>query len=387
MWYLNLYVILSLFCVILLLALLKRFAGGHFILFRKWILLFFSIGFLVMFGKKLAAFYVVYSLMGFIFCRLIYASEKYKKFFFIAGMACNLSIFLIYRLCDIKTITIPYAALFVATGLAYNLLKAIDALYMAYFAEQKITFVNYMNYILFIPTFTSGPILRYKDFVRDSEVPVQLTCEIAETSVKRIIKGLFKKIVLVELLMILYKTRLAAEPHFLNSVLILVTYYILLFFDFSGYSDIATGFGTLLGFRIPENFKKPFSSPTLTQFWRNWHASLGDWFRDHIFVFVIKKNKSRVFASVLSLVIMMVIGLWHGFMPLLILWGIYHGILLFIENILNKTMVNRKKTKAVYYRIRCLAVNLLVAFGTIFFSADTQTAVKIFKGFLRLERR
>src|SRR5206468_7200830 len=125
-----------------------------------------------------------------------------------------------------------------------------------------------------------------------------------------------------------------------ESLFLMIWFYALIFFDFSGYSDIAVGFGRLMGYNIPENFKKPFQSPTLTQYWRNWHATLGDWFRDHIFMFFSRQTPTRWTAAGLSLLIMVLIGLWHGFSWLYVLWGVYHGILMGLENLLNKTTVN-----------------------------------------------
>lgn len=381
MWYMNVNYILSLVCAAVLLAFISRIPGRSAKYIKQFVLLAFNIGFLYLFDRKLMLFYLGYLFVIFIFCKLVTASKRYSKFFFLTGILFSLSIFLIYRLSDADLILAPSLRILIPVGLAYNMLKAIDVLYMAYYAEQNISLAYFANYMLFIPTFTSGPILRYRDFEQDSSNVISLSAEASEIGVKRIILGLFKKIVLVEPLTLLYNTLLAGNPYWGRSAGILVIYYILLFFDFSGYSDIAIGFGKLMGYRVPENFKRPFSSPTLTQFWRNWHASLGDWFREHIFTLLIKKNKSRLVSALISFVIMLSIGLWHGFNPLFILWGIYHGVLLMLENLTNMTTVNKKKVSKLYYYFRCLAVNILVAMGTIFFSSDMQTVVRILKGF------
>src|SRR5439155_17816184 len=107
-----------------------------------------------------------------------------------------------------------------------------------------------------------------------------------------------------------------------------VVTYAMLFLDFSGYSDIAIGIGRLLGFEVPENFKNVFTATTLTQFWRNWHATLGDWLRENVFIPMGGVRAKGWKLSSIVLGSMFIIGLWHAFALPFILWGLYHGTLL-----------------------------------------------------------
>lgn len=383
MWYLNIYMILSLLGVVVLLAAVCGFTGGNMKGIRKVVLLIFSLGFVFVFSRKLAAFYVTYALFNYILFLLILKMKSKNKFFFIGAIILNVGAISLLRVYDLIFITNTAFAPIIIVGFIYTLLKAIDTHYYAYYIENKVSLINYINYILFIPTFTSGPIIKLKDFNEDINKEFKFNAGGLEKNVKRIILGLFKKVVLVSIMVSMYDSLLLENLNFFKSSVILILYYFLLFFDFSGYSDIAIGFGSLMGFRIPENFKKPFSSPTLTQFWRNWHASLGDWFREHIFNLFSRKINSRVIAGIMSFFIMLLIGLWHGFNLLFILWGAYHGILLLIENVLKLTMVNKRKVSVTYFWSRCFLTNALVAFGTIFFSQDLHVAAKILRGFLK----
>ncbi|HYE81359.1 MAG TPA: MBOAT family O-acyltransferase [Clostridia bacterium] len=384
MWYLDIDNILILAGFIVLLAIFDWFASGRVILARQLLLLGLFMGFLWLYSKELAVFYICYIISGFLFCTAIaHLKHPFKKPLFLLGILFNLSVFLSFRFLGIKSVEMSAYLTIMTIGLAYNMLKAIDALYMAYFADVRINLLKYAVYILFIPTFTSGPILRYRDFEKDLTSPLPLDSSSVENSIQRLILGLFKKIVLVELLLLIYNQLLAGELDWKKSTYAVITYYVLLYLDFSGYTDIAIGFGRLMGFRVPENFKRPFRSPTLTQFWRNWHATLGDWFRDHIFILMARKSRSRLISGFSAFAVMVFIGLWHGLQPLFILWGLYHGILLFLENILNLSVFNRNKLHTVNYYLRCLLVNILVAFGTIFFSSDLQTVLKILKGFIK----
>jgi alginate O-acetyltransferase complex protein AlgI len=383
MWYLNVSMILSLLGTAGVLILLAKAAPRGSAQLRKVVLLLFCVGFLWLYSKQLAVFYIAYSLVNFGLFTLLLRARRGRKALFAFAVLANVATVTAFRLFEEVLFASDLLAPVIMLGLIYNILKAINTMYYAYYIEQKVPFLHYMNYMLFIPTFTSGPILKLKEFHEDLNKPQEVDAVRLEMSVKRIILGLFKKIVLVAVLMAVYEGLLAKELQAYQGFLVLLTYYVMLYFDFSGYSDLAIGFGSLMGFRIPENFKKPFSSPTLTQFWRNWHASLGDWFRDHVFLLVSRRaSQSRWWAGVISFGVMLLVGLWHGFNWLFIGWGLYHGILLLLENGLGQTTVNKRKTRPSVFWARCAVTNLFVMFGTIFFSRDLETAGRILRSFL-----
>lgn len=215
-------------------------------------------------------------------------------------------------------------------GFSYFLLKAIHVMRAtARGIVEPQSPLTLLSYFLFLPTLTSGPLYRVDVFAQQLTEPRRLTWDLLNDGIQRIVIGIGKKVVLAQSLGKLAVTLHASQP---TQPAAYVLTYVMLYFDFSGYSDIAIGTGRLLGFHIPENFKHPFTATTLTQFWRNWHATLGDWLRENVFLPLggMRATGARLYAIVLGS--MLVIGVWHGFSARFVLWGAYHGTMLLIEN-------------------------------------------------------
>ncbi|OXM86321.1 MBOAT family O-acyltransferase [Paenibacillus rigui] len=377
MWYLNMNAVMAMSGMILVLALTRWWPHN-----KRVLLLAFNLCFLLVFSKKLFIFYVVYTLLNYLGFLFLCHVTKWRQGWFITAIVLNVAGVSCLRLFGMKVLENPLFDTVILLGLIYNVLKVIDAYYFAYFfgKDARVKLMDYANFILFVPTFTSGPILKFKDFMADTKQPYRLNAAQVEDSIKRIIKGMFKKIVLVTWMTDLFNHMQAQELHTHQSLFLMIWFYALIFFDFSGYSDIAIGFGRLMGYNMPENFKKPFQSPTLTQFWRNWHATLGDWFREHIFMFFSRQAPSRWTAAGLSVLIMVLIGLWHGFSWLYFLYGLYHGIVMALENLLGKSTVNKKKVSRAYFYARCLLTQAIVTFSVIVYSGSEDTVFKIYRG-------
>jgi alginate O-acetyltransferase complex protein AlgI len=271
----------------------------------------------------------------------------------------------------------------VSIGMAFNMLKAIDALFYAYYTETKIPFLTYANFISFIPTFTSGPIFRYRDFAKNFNSPQPLDSKSAEYAFRRIIKGLFKKTVLAELVIIIFKHLQTLPLNPASAAALVAASYFTLYFDLSGYSDIAVGFGRVFGFKVPENFKNPFAAASFTAFWRNWHVSLSDWIREHVFILVMNKRLNKAKSAAIGFFTMLIMSLWHGFNLPYLIAGTYNGALLAAENLLSLTSVNKKNRNLPFY-LRCAAVNFLFGINTLVFTTDYPTALKIIKTLLFL---
>jgi alginate O-acetyltransferase complex protein AlgI len=279
-------------------------------------------------------------------------------------------------------ISLPF--LFVSTGIAFNMLKLIDVYYFVYYAETKIDPLVFIHYMLFLPVFTSGPIFRYRDFQKTYRDPLPLTGAEFTDGFKRVLRGLFKKVVLAAWLQTLLAWLLTSSGHWYISCLAVLCSYGILYFDLSGYSDIAIAFSRMAGFDAPENFKKPWAAPSFTQFWRSWHATLSDWIREHIFVVVRGKKLSRYFTAALAFTAMLVMGLWHGFQIPYLIAGCYNGLLLAGENILSLTTVNRRKVKRSTFILRCAAINFLFGLNTLVFTMPSEKVLFVLRSFLRL---
>ncbi|MCZ8523571.1 MULTISPECIES: MBOAT family O-acyltransferase [Paenibacillus] len=377
MFYLNMNAVLAICGMVIVLALTRRWQGN-----KRLLLLAFNLCFLVVFSSKLFFFYLGYTALNYLAFRFLSAVTRARLVWFIALIALNVGIVSSLRLFDMKIFTGAWYDAALVIGLIYNVLKVIDALYFAYFFKQdaKAHVLDYFNYILFLPTFTSGPILKFRDFMADAKQPYRVDAAQAEENIKRIILGMFKRVVLVTWVSSLFNEVSAGELQTHESLFLMVVFYAWVFFDFSGYSDIAVGFGRLMGYNVPENFKKPFSSPTLTQYWRNWHATLGDWFRDHIFIFFSRQTPTKAMAAGLSVLIMVLIGLWHGFSWLYLCWGVYHGIVIALENLLGRTTVNKRKVSRTYFYARCALTQVIVTLAIVVYSPNEAVVLKIYRG-------
>ena len=200
---------------------------------------------------------------------------------------------------------------------------------------------DYVNYVLFFPAFTAGPIDRLERFVRDLHQPAALANEDWIEAGSRLFVGLFKKFVLADLLAVIsINDLLVAQTRTAGWLWIfLYAYAFRIYFDFSGYTDIAIGVGRLMGVRLPENFAAPYLKPNLTQFWNAWHMTLTQWFRSYFFnplTRALRSSKNPLPATAIifltQISTMVLIGLWHGIAWGFIVWGLWHGVGLFMHN-------------------------------------------------------
>ncbi len=200
---------------------------------------------------------------------------------------------------------------------------------------------EYVVFIIFFPALTAGPIDRIERFIKDLRSPAPLVAEDLGTAGKRLAVGMFKKFVVADgLALIALNATNATQVRLAGwGWIILYAYAFQIFFDFSGYTDIAIGLGRLMGFKLPENFNAPYLKPNLTQFWNNWHMTLTQWFRAYFFNPLTRslrsgKKKLPIWTVILitQLATMVLIGLWHGMTWNFVLWGLWHGLGMFAHN-------------------------------------------------------
>jgi D-alanyl-lipoteichoic acid acyltransferase DltB (MBOAT superfamily) len=200
---------------------------------------------------------------------------------------------------------------------------------------------EYLVYVIFFPALSAGPIDRIERFVVDLRRPLSLTSDDYGEAGKRFILGLFKKFVIADTLgLVALNAANATQVRTAGwAWVLLYAYAFQIYFDFSGYTDIAIGLGRLLGIKLPENFNAPYLKPNLTLFWNNWHMTLTQWFRAYFFNPVTRalRSSKRKF-SIPSIVFitqmgtMVLIGLWHGVTWNFVAWGVWHGLGLFVHN-------------------------------------------------------
>lgn len=382
MWYLQpdtlIYLLLATTLYALGAAALGRAAGR----LTPWLLVL-DLGLLLFVSPALAGFYAVYTLASYGLIRLLALAkgEKLRRSLFVLFCFLCASPFLFVRFAEMCPGFPPILPLI---GFAYNMLKAIDGVFYVYYAEKKIPLLTYVNFLLFFPVFTGGPILRYRDFERDYLAPKQVTVETVQRGVKRFIRGMFKKMVLVAL-MGLVVTRLEELTLCLPvSAGFIACGYLVLYLDLSGYSDIAIATASFVGFTVAENFKNPLTAASFTQFWRKWHVTLSDWIREHIFVVFNGKRLSRPVGAVIGFCTMVVMGLWYDFGLASLLSGVYMGVLLGLENLLGLSTVDKRRTPKVVLWGRRLAVNVLFAVSTLAYAMEPEQIFDVLKGLFRL---
>ncbi len=327
---------------------------------------------------QLALWSAGYALITFIFARILRPLKKTRRFFFVFFCILCTVPFLYGRMTEFFP-QLPVLISFV--GIAYHMLKAVDAMYFVYYTEEKIPFLTYANYILFFPTFTSGPIFRYRDFRKVYDNPVPLSADRFINYTKRFIKGMFKKMVVLYFVSTFFAYLTGSEKHWYISVLTVITSYFLLYFDLSGYSDIAVATGSVMGYTVPENFRKPWAAASFTQFWRNWHITLSDWVREHIFVVLNGKRLGRLASAGVGFAVMFIMDMWHGFTLPYVIGGVYNGICLGMENLLGLTAADKRKMNKAVYVTRCVIVNALFALNTLLMTVTTEQFIDILKGF------
>jgi D-alanyl-lipoteichoic acid acyltransferase DltB (MBOAT superfamily) len=204
----------------------------------------------------------------------------------------------------------------------------------------ELSLSEFATYVVFFPSLAAGPIDRAERFVQDLRKEFILTQDQTLWAGQRLVMGLFKKFVIADTLALISLNDLLAtqvsSPGWMW--LIVYAYAFQIYFDFSGYTDIAIGIAGLVGVKLPENFAAPYLRPNLTQFWNSWHMTLTQWFRSYFFNPFNRWMRSHksippwtmiLFGQVVT---MSLIGLWHGVTLNFVLWGLWHGLGLFVQN-------------------------------------------------------
>ena len=213
------------------------------------------------------------------------------------------------------------------------------------------------------PQLIAGPIVRYAD-VADRLNKRSHTADMIASGIGRFTTGLAKKVFIANVLgEVTVLVRSTGQPSVLYAWMYAISYMLQIYFDFSGYSDMAIGLGRIFGFDFMENFNYPYISGSITEFWRRWHISLGSWFRDYVYI-PLGGNRRGMKRQLLNiLVVWMLTGLWHGASWNFIFWGILYAVFLTIEKLGFKKWLDAHKTFGHVY------VLLLVMLGFILFNA------------------
>ena len=227
----------------------------------------------------------------------------------------------------------------------------------------------------FFPHLVAGPIVRARDFIYQIDFPLKINKVIFKESLFRIVLGLGKKLLIADYLA-KYVDIVHSNPgdySGLENLISMYAYSFQIYFDFSGYSDIAIGIALILGYNLKENFDHPYLAENITSFWRKWHMSLSSWLRDYLYI-PMGGNRKGIFNTYLFLLITMTVGgFWHGAKWTFIIWGILHGIGLMVHKLVGKynlTKMFSNKTINVF-----ITFNFISILWVFFRSADTPAAL------------
>ncbi len=242
-------------------------------------------------------------------------------------------------------------------------------------ADVQRNYISFGTFVALFPQLIAGPIVRYKDIADQLDFRANSVYQFA-SGIQRFIVGLGKKVLIANnlgLLWDIYSVQGAAELTTLGAWLGILAFTLQIYFDFSGYSDMAIGLGRMLGFEFLENFNYPYISTTITEFWRRWHMSLGTWFRDYVYIPLggNRCGKGRQFWNLL--IVWALTGLWHGANWTFLLWGLYYAALIILEKFV--LMKYLKKLPRVVGHIYTL---LFVILGWVLFQLNSLDACAVY---------
>ena len=262
--------------------------------------------------------------------------------------------------------TIPKISL--PIGISFFTFQAISYIVDVYRRDTEASNnpVNVALYISFFPQLIAGPIVKYRDINKQIEERTIRWDEVSD-GFKRFIYGLGKKVIISNVLGTLVDMIYANEIGTINSGVAWLgafAYTFQIYYDFSGYSDMAIGLGKMFGFNILENFNYPYLSVSITEFWRRWHISLGSWFREYLYI-PLGGNRKGIIRTYLNLIaVFFFTGLWHGADLSFIIWGLYHGFFTILERAGFKKILDKSKI------LSTIATFFVVTIGWVMFRAN-----------------
>ena len=295
-------------------------------------------------GEPKLLFLMMFTIALFYLCGLAIgraAQRKWKKFWLWVSVAVGIGFLVIFKYADffigsINNVTglgLPLLKLALPVGISFYTFQCLSYTIDVYRgrAEVQKDPVAFGTYVVLFPQLIAGPIVRYVDVARELKNRSHSWENISQ-GLRRFLIGLGKKVILADNFALLIKLfRESGEPSVLFYWMYAVAFLMNVYFDFSGYSDMAIGLGRIFGFHFQENFNYPYMSKSITEFWRRWHMSLGSWFRDYVYIPMGGNRVSRRRWIINILTVWMLTGAWHGAAWNFVLWGLLYGVLLLVE--------------------------------------------------------
>ena len=299
-------------------------------------------------GEPVYIFLMLFSTISdFVWGRLIeeYRGEDRSRIFLLCSVVINLFILGFFKYADfllqtVNTVfgtSIPLLGLPLPIGISFYTFQTMSYVIDVYRGDAKAqrNILQFGVYVTMFPQLIAGPILKYHQIEKYLQER-RSDLDAISYGAKRFVTGLAKKVLLANNLGLLW-TQISSLKNDQMSVLMawigIVAYAFQIYFDFSGYSDMAIGLGAILGFHFPENFNYPYIATSVTDFWHRWHISLSSWFRDYVYIPLGGNRKGAACTYRNLLIVFFLTGMWHGAGIAFILWGLYHGLFLILERV------------------------------------------------------
>lgn len=280
------------------------------------------------------------------------ADTKKKKLFLILTCVLDIGILAVFKYTGMITETlnmlpflnIPELQISLPIGISFYTFQTMSYVIDVYRDDAPVSknFINFGTYVALFPQLIAGPIVRYRD-VAEQLVNRRETLEMFTRGVKLFMVGLAKKVIIANTMGTLTTNIFATtdENGVVGTWVGMIAYTFQIYFDFSGYSDMACGLGNMMGFEFLKNFNYPYIAKSITDFWRRWHISLSTWFKEYVYI-PLGGNRKGVKRQILNLLIVWgLTGLWHGAAYNFVLWGLYYGLLLILEKFVLKKFLDR----------------------------------------------
>ena len=337
---------------------------------------------------------IIFNYLSAVFIDKFKTKKKIKRSVFILSIMGNLSLLFAYKYLDFAIanvnrfgFTIPLQKLVLPIGISFFTFQAMSYVIDVYRGDVEVQKKLHKVglFIALFPQLIAGPIVRYKDIAKEIDERT-INFALFSEGVQRFVIGLSKKVLIANNMAIITDKAFAipsGEISALFAWLGIIAYALQIYFDFSGYSDMAIGLGKMFGFNFLENFNYPYMAHSISEFWRRWHMSLGQWFRDYVYFPLggskVKKTSRLIFNL---FIVWTLTGVWHGANWNFIFWGLLYFVLITFEKVTGIPKKFKSKTLKIIYRIITL---LLVLIGWVFFRANNMTdAIKYLLSMLSL---
>ncbi|WFA08031.1 MBOAT family O-acyltransferase [Tissierella sp. Yu-01] len=309
----------------------------------------------------------------------MYRGKPASKLFLILSLIVGLGALGFFKYADffLKNINalinldLPLLRIALPIGISFYTFQILSYSIDLYWGKTEVqkSLLDFATYVMLFPQLIAGPIVRYADIAAELENREHTIARFS-FGARRFVIGLAKKVLISNLLGELVEIiRQSPEVSVLGAWIYVIAFTLHIYFDFSGYSDMAIGLGHIFGFEFLENFNYPYTARSITDFWRRWHMSLSSWFRDYVYIPLGGNRKSTPRFIFNILIVWFLTGFWHGADWNFIIWGLFYGILLLIEKFLIGGLVGKLPNW-----VQHIYVMLIVMVGWVFFDAKNLLA-------------